>query len=145
MDSAIISRIENALTEQLNSAIEDIVMSVMENELECHDFDTQYDAAHEAICDYSADISELAENIGDAIRVQMEQRQQQRLEEVTAMALETFTHTVLPAVKAHHEEDGKVDIPARREAFSNWVDHLNKNGEISDYEAHNIDADVDSL
>ena len=40
MDSAIISRIEHALTEQLNSAIEDIVMSVMETQLECHDFDS---------------------------------------------------------------------------------------------------------
>jgi hypothetical protein len=141
MDSAIISRIEHALTEQLNSAIEDIVMSVMETQLECHDFDTQYDAAHDAIGSFEADISELAENIGESIRAQMESR----IEDVAAMALETFTHTALPAVKAHHEEDGKVDIPARREAWCNWVDYLKKEGRISDYEAVNIDADVDSL
>jgi hypothetical protein len=141
MDSAITSRIEHALTEQLNSAIEDIVMSVMETHLECHDFDTQYDAAHDAIGNFEADISELAENIGESIRAQMEYR----IEDVAAMALETFTHTALPAVKAYHEEDGKVDIPARREAWCNWVDYLNKEGRISDYEAHNIDADVDSL
>jgi len=74
MDKAIISRIEHALTEQLNSAIEDIVMSVMETQLECHDFDTQYDAAHDAIGNFEADISELAENIGESIRAQMESR-----------------------------------------------------------------------
>jgi len=141
MDSAIISRIEHALTEQLNSAIEDIVMSVMEDQLECHDFDTQYDAAHEAICDYSADISELAENIADSIRVQMESR----LEDVAAMAVETFTHTALPAVKAKHEQDGEVDGPARREEWCNHVDYLNKSGRISEYEAANIDFDVESL
>ncbi len=145
MNTALFNRIEHSLTQQLNTAIEDIVMSVMETHLECHDFDTQYDAAHDAIGNFEADISELAENMTEFISAQMEQRQQQRLEEVTAMALETFTHTALPAVKAHHEEDGEVDIPARREAWSNFIDSLNKNGEISDYEAHRIDGDVDSL
>ncbi len=145
MNKDIFNRIENALTEQLNTAIEDIVMSVMETHLECHDFDTQYDAYTGVQSDYAADISELAENMTEFISAQMEQRQQQRLEEVTAMALETFTHTALPAVKAHHEEDGEVDIPARREAWCNWVDYLNKSGRITDYEAHHIDADVDSL
>jgi len=141
MDKAIISRIEHALTEQLNSAIEDIVMSVMETQLECHDFDTQYDAAHDAIGNFEADISELAENIAESIRVQMESR----LEDVAAMALETFTHTALPAVKAKYEQDGEVDIPARREEWSNHIDYLNKSGRITEYEAANIDFDVDSL
>jgi len=141
MDSAIISRIEHALTEQLNSAIEDIVMSVMETQLECHDFDTQYDAAHDAINNFEADISELAENIGESIRAQMESR----IEDVAAMALETFTHTALPAVKAKYEQDGQPDIPARREEWSNHIDYLNKSGRITEYEAAFIDADVDSL
>ena len=141
MDKAIISRIEHALTEQLNSAIEDIVMSVMETQLECHDFDTQYDAAHDAIGNFEADISELAENIGESIRAQMESR----LEDVAAMAVETFTHTELPAIKATYEQDGEIDGPARREGFSNWVDYLKKSNRISDYEAANIDFDVESL
>lgn len=116
-------------------------MSVMETQLECHDFDTQYDAAHDAINNFEADISELAENIGESIRAQMVQR----LEDVTTMCLETFTHTELPAVKAAYEQDGQLDKPARREAWCNLVDYLNKEGRISDYEAANIDADVDSL
>ncbi len=141
MDQNLINRIEHSLTEQLNTAIEDIVMSVMETQLECHDFDTQYDAAHDAIGNFAADISELAENIGESIRAQMARR----LEDVTTMCIETFTHTELPAVKAAYEQDGEVDKPARREAWSNWVDYLNKEGRISEYEAANIDADVDSL
>jgi len=141
MNQTLINRIEHSLTEQLNAAIEDIVMSVMETQLECHDFDTQYDAAHDAINNFEADISELAENIGESIRAQMVQR----LEDVTTMCLETFTHTELPAVKAAYEQDGQLDKPARREAWCNWVDSLNKEGRISDYEAANIDADVDSL
>ncbi len=141
MNQTLINRIEHSLTEQLNAAIEDIVMSVMETQLECHDFDTQYDAAHDAINNFEADISELAENIGESIRAQMVQR----LEDVTLMCLETFTHTELPAVKAAYEQDGQLDKPARREAWCNLVDSLNKEGRISDYEAANIDADVDSL
>ncbi len=141
MDQNLINRIEHSLTEQLNTAIEDIVMSVMETQLECHDFDTQYDAAHDAIGNFEADISELAENIGESIRAQMARR----LEDVTTMCIETFTHTELPAVKAAYEQDGEVDKPARREAWCNWVDYLNKEGRISEYEAANIDADVDSL
>ena len=141
MNQTLINRIEHSLTEQLNAAIEDIVMSVMETQLECHDFDTQYDAAHDAINNFEADISELAENIGESIRAQMARR----LEDVTTMCIETFTHTELPAVKAAYEQDGEVDKPARREAWCNWVDYLNKEGRISEYEAANIDADVDSL
>ena len=69
----------------------------------------------------------------------------QRIEDVATMALETFTHTELPAVRAQYEQDGQLDGPARREAWCNWVDYLNKSGRISDYEAANIDADVESL
>ena len=141
MNSAIISRIENALTEQLNSAIEDIVMSVMESELECHDFDTQYDAAHDAIGNFEADISELAENIGESIRVQMENR----VHHMQIVAFNRYADEVLPHIQAAHEHDGEVDIPARRESWSNFIDSLNKNDEICDYVAANIDADVDSL
>ena len=141
MNSAIISRIENALTEQLNSAIEDIVMSVMESELECHDFDTQYDAAHDAIGNFEADISELAENISESIRVQMENR----VHHMQIVAFNRYADEVLPYIKDAHEQDGEVDVPARRESWSNFIDSLNKNDEICDYVAANIDADVDSL
>ena len=141
MNQALINRIEHAIAEQLKTALDDIITGVMEDQLECYDFDTQYDATQDAIENFEADINELAENVTEAIQGRM----QMRIMEVSAMALETFTHTELPAVKAQHEQDGIVDIPARREAWCNWVDYLNKEGRISDYEAHYIDADVESL
>ena len=141
MNQALINRIEHAITNQLESAIEDIVMSVMEDQLECYDFDTQYDAAQDAMSNFEADIGELAENITESIRAQMVQR----IEDVASMALETFTHTALPSVKETYEQDGDVDAPARREAWCNHIDYLNKSGRISDYEAANIDFDVESL
>lgn len=141
MDKALINRIEHAIAEQLKTALDDIITGVMEDQLECYDFDTQYDATQDALENFEADINELAENITESIRAQMVQR----IEDVATMALETFTHTELPAVKAQHEQDGIIDRPARREAWCNWVDYLNKEGRISDYEAANIDADVESL
>tara|TARA_Y100000004_G_scaffold153375_1_gene177029 strand:- start:65 stop:490 length:426 start_codon:yes stop_codon:yes gene_type:complete len=141
MNQALINRIEHAISEQLKTALNDIITGVMEDQLECYDFDTQYDANEDALANFEADIDQLAENVTESIRAQMVQR----IEDVTTMALETFTHTELPAVKAQHEQDGQLDGPARREAWCNWVDYLNKEGRISDYEAANIDADVESL
>ena len=141
MNQALIASIENALHEQLNSAIEDIVMSVMETHLECHDFDTQYDTYTNAQCDYSADIGELAENISEVIRAQMEKR----IEALEVEMGERYEDEVLPAVKATHELDGVIDRPARRESWCNFIDDLNKSGELTDYEAANIDFDVESL
>ena len=141
MNQALINRIEHAIAEQLKTALDDIITGVMEDQLECYDFDTQYDANEDALANFEADIDQLAENVTESIRAQMVQR----IEDVTTMALETFTHTELPAVKAQYEQDGNIDSPARREAWCNWVDYLNKEGRISDYEAANIDADVESL
>jgi len=141
MDKALIARIEHAISEQLKTALDDIITSVMEDQLECFDFDTQYEANEDVLANFEADIDQLAENATESIRAVMTQR----IEDVAAMALETFTHTELPAVKAQHEQDGQLDRPARREAWCNWIDYLNKEGRISDYEAANIDADVESL
>ncbi len=141
MNQALINRIEHAIAEQLKTALDDIITGVMEDQLECYDFDTQDDAKDDALTNFEADIDQLAENVTESIRAQMVQR----IEDVATMALETFTHTELPAVKAQYEQDGQLDGPARREAWCNWVDYLNKSGRISDYEAANIDADVESL
>ena len=141
MNQALINRIEHAIAEQLKTALDDIITGVMEDQLECYDFDTQDDAKDDALTNFEADIDQLAENVTESIRAHMVQR----IEHVATMALETFTHTELPAVKAQYEQDGQLDGPARREAWCNWVDYLNKSGRISDYEAANIDADVESL
>jgi hypothetical protein len=50
-----------------------------------------------------------------------------------------FDDEILPFVVEQYEQDGQPDWPARREAFCNWIDSLNKDGEISDWIASNID------
>ena len=56
-----------------------------------------------------------------------------------ADACETFTTEILPAIQEQYEQDGIPDMPARREAWCNWVDSLNQNEQISDWQADNWD------
>lgn len=47
------------------------------------------------------------------------------------------------AVVLRYEQDGVPDIPARREAWNNYVDMLHKDGMLTDHQAHTLDADVE--
>jgi len=141
MNQALIARIEHAIAEQLKTALDDIITGVMEDQLECYDFDTQYDATQEALSNFEDDIGELAENITESIRFAMTQRCETLEIEIAGR----YEDEILPHVKAAHEQDGIVDRPARREAWCNFIDSLNKSGELTEYEAHYIDADVEIL
>jgi len=68
-----------------------------------------------------------------------------KLQEQANMVAKRFEFEVLPFVREEFEADGVKDIPARREAFCNFVDMLNKDGELTDFEASNINIDVDRL
>ena len=141
MDKALLSKIEHHINEQLRTAVEDIIASVMEDVLEVSDYDTHYDVAYNALDTYGGDLEELAENVAQNVLEGFADH----LHQVQCVVFNRFAEEALPAIKAAHEDDGEVDIPARREGWSNFIDYLNKNGEISNYEAHYIDADVDSL
>ena len=141
MDKALLSKIEHHVTEQLKAAVEDIIASVMEDVLEVSDYDTQYDVAYDVLDNYGGDVEEIAENVSKNILEGFEDH----LLNVESIVAERFISEALPAVKAAYEQDGVVDGPARRESWCNFIDSLNKNGEISDYEAANIDFDVESL
>jgi hypothetical protein len=52
-------------------------------------------------------------------------------------AVQQFTDCILPMVQEEYEQDGIPDIPARSEAWSNFVDGLHCNDEISDWQANN--------
>jgi hypothetical protein len=52
-------------------------------------------------------------------------------------ACEIFEEDILPEVKAHYEQDGVKDIPARSETWNNWTDSLCKNEQISDWQYEN--------
>tara|TARA_R100001129_G_scaffold173670_1_gene145392 strand:+ start:455 stop:880 length:426 start_codon:yes stop_codon:yes gene_type:complete len=141
MDKALLSKIEHHVTEQLKTAVEDIIASVFEDVLEVSDYDTHYDVAYDALDTYGGDVEELAENVAQNVLEGFANH----LQQVQTVVAERFAHEVLPYVKAAHEQDGILDRPARREAWCNFIDSLNKNNEISDYEADNIDFDVESL
>ena len=141
MDKALLSKIEHHITEQLRTAVEDIIASVMEDVLEISDYDTHYDVAYDALDTYGGDVEELAENIAHNVLEGFANH----LNDVQTHVFNRYAEEVLPYVKDAYEQDGIVDKPARRESWSNFIDSLNKNGEISDYEAHRIDGDVESL
>ena len=54
-------------------------------------------------------------------------------------AVQQFVDFILPAIQEQYEQDGIPDMPARREAWCNWVDSLHQNEQISDWQADNWD------
>ena len=88
-----------------------------------------------------AAIKTIAESIMDEAQTLREIR----LTEQTEAAVRAFNDCVMPFVREQYESDGIKDQPARREAWCNFIDSRNKDGEITDYEAHNMTADVSNL
>ena len=52
-------------------------------------------------------------------------------------ATEQFTDSILPMIQESEQRLGHVDIPARSEAWSNFVDALHYSGSISDWQVEN--------
>ena len=52
-------------------------------------------------------------------------------------AVQIFIDHELPDIQNQYEQDGVTDTIARREHWFNWVDWMNKSGEISDWQAEN--------
>ena len=52
-------------------------------------------------------------------------------------AREQFTDLILPMIQEHEKNLGHVDIPARSEAWSNFVDSLHSDEAISDWQVEN--------
>jgi len=54
-----------------------------------------------------------------------------------AEAVDQFIDSILPLIQESERRLGHVDIPARSEAWSNFVDSLHANEEISDWQVEN--------
>ena len=54
-----------------------------------------------------------------------------------ADACDTFITEILPVIQESEQRLGHVDIPARSEAWSNYVDALHANEQISDWQVAN--------
>jgi len=91
------------------------------------------------------DVTAAFKTIAEAIMLEAQTLREIKLQEQADMVAERYENDVLPYVRAQYESDGMKDYPARREAFCNFVDMLNKDGDLTDYEASNIDIDTDRL
>ncbi len=83
--------------------------------------------------------------VSQAIIDEAETLRDMKLQEQANLVEQRYIDGVLPYVREQYESDGEKDYPARREAFCNFVDMLNQDGELTDFEASNIDIDVDRL
>ena len=54
-----------------------------------------------------------------------------------ARVVATWKAVFLPRVKERYEKDGIPDWPARSESWTAFVDGLNKEGIVTDWQAHN--------
>lgn len=54
-----------------------------------------------------------------------------------SQAVYEFETEFLPLIQAEYEKDGRPDIIARCQEWSNWTDSLCKNREISDWQYEN--------
>lgn len=133
-----IAELHSTLLTAINAAIEE----TLENEL--YNLDSNVDAwdiADDAKSSFEADIGELADNVLDTVTTAFGDE----LAKKTQLALEQYKAYALPGIKYKHEQDGIVDGPARREAWCNLIDSMNKSGVLSDVIAENMDADVEAL
>jgi len=91
------------------------------------------------------DVTAAFKTIAEAIMLEAQTLREIKLQEQANMVAKRFEFEVLPIVRVNFEADGVKDIPARREAFCNFVDSLHHGGELTDFEASNINIDVDRL
>ena len=52
-------------------------------------------------------------------------------------ATEQFTDSILPMIQESEQRLGHIDIPARSEAWSDYVDGLHSDEQISDWQVNN--------
>ncbi len=126
----------------LKTAINAIIEETIEHELSELNSDLDsWDIADDINTKFDADIDELCDNAGSILI----EAAGTELAKATSRAVAEYEDFVLPSIQARYERDGIVDGPARREAWCNLIDSLNKNGVINDTIADQIDFDVESL
>ncbi len=91
------------------------------------------------------DVTAAFKTIAEAIMMEAATLREIKLVEQTTATLASFNECIMPLIREQYESDGEKDYPARREAWCNFIDSQNKDGVITDYEAHNMTANVDTL
>ena len=133
-----IAHIQNILKTALNSIIEETIeheLSELNSDLD------SWDIADDIKTAFEGDIDELCDNAGSILI----EACGTELAKKTELVLAEYKAYTLPGIKYKYERDGIVDVPARREAWNNLIDFMNKDGALTDTEAAQIDFDVESL
>ena len=126
----------------LKTAILDTIEETIEHELSELNSDLDsWDIADDIKTAFWGDIDELCDNAGSILI----EACGTELAKKTELVLEEYKTYTLPGIKYKYERDGIVDVPARREAWNNLIDFMNKDGVLTDTEAAQIDFDVESL
>tara|TARA_R110002124_G_scaffold89937_3_gene229741 strand:+ start:2824 stop:3246 length:423 start_codon:yes stop_codon:yes gene_type:complete len=138
LSNAQITDIQNILKTAINAAIDDTLeeyLSALGSDLD------SWDIADDIKTAFEGDIDELCDNAADVITVAAGSE----LTKKTLLVIGEYKAAVLPRVKYAYERDGIVDGPARREAWADLIDAMNKSGALTDTEADEIDFDVEAL
>ena len=138
LSNAQITDIQNILKTAINAVIDDTLeeyLSALGSDLD------SWDIADDIKTAFEGDIDELCDNAGDVLTVAAGSE----LTKKTLLVIGEYKAGVLPSIKYTYERDGIVDGPARREAWVNLIDAMNKSGALTDTEADEIDFDVEAL
>ena len=133
-----IAHIQNILKTAILDTIEETIdheLSELNSDLDSWDITDDIKTA------FWGDIDELCDNAGSILI----EACGTELAKKTELVLEEYKTYTLPGIKYKYERDGIVDVPARREAWNNLIDFMNKDGVLTDTEAAQIDFDVESL
>lgn len=115
----------------------DAVLSDVAYDLDVDDADLDYDVMQEVSDEWDTMVDKITEAVENHVQAVVEVKSEQLLEEWKVWCL--------PIIKEECEQDGVMDRPARREDWCNFVDAKQKNGEISEFVAELVDADVEAV
>ena len=133
-----IAHIQNILKTAILATIEETIkheLSELNSDLD------SWDIADDIKTAFEGDIDELCDSAGSILI----EACGTELAKKTELVLAEYKAYTLPGIKYKYERDGIVDVPARREAWNNLIDFMNKDGALTDTEAAQIDFDVESL
>ena len=124
------------IAEKMDDMLDEL-LSDLAYDLDLDDADLDYDVKQDVSDEWGTMVDKITEAVENHVQAVVEVKTEQLLEEWKGWSL--------PIIKKECEQDGVMDGPARREDWCNFVDAKQKNGEISDFVAELVDADVESV
>ena len=128
------------IAEKMEDMLDELLVDVAD-ELGLDEVDLDWDVQQALDANCQDKWGVMVDDVTEAV----ENHIQERAKEESNRMLEEWKTWCLPIIKEECEQDGIVDVPARREDWSNFLDAKSKNGELSQFLVDIIDADVESV